>query len=101
MALSASRCTKNLFRNIKDEIILDAFKSNHQQAYEKEHWRLRGYERIIRENHQNCLTKEIYIYLMTNQALPRSDGKLFCKIRVMVKASIPPSITEETVRGVL
>ena len=38
---------------------------------------------------------------MTNQALPRSDGKLFCKTRVMVKTSIPPSITEATVRGVL
>ena len=25
------------------------------QAYEKGYWRLSGYERIIREDHQNCL----------------------------------------------
>ena len=25
------------------------------QVYEKEYWRLSGYERIIREVHQNCL----------------------------------------------
>ena len=38
---------------------------------------------------------------MTNQALARRDGKLFCKKRVTVKASTPPSISEETVRKVL
>ena len=34
---------------------------------------------------------------MTNQALARRDGKQFCKKRVMGKAGIPPSISEETV----
>ena len=56
--LSASRCTKKLFRNIKYEIILEVFKSNHLQAYGKEgkeYWRLSRYKRIIREDHQNCL----------------------------------------------
>ena len=43
MALSASRYRKNLFRNIKYEIILEVFKSNHLQAYEKEYWRLEEY----------------------------------------------------------
>ena len=46
---------EKLFRNIKDEIILEVFKSNHLQAYEKEYWRLSGYKRIIREDHQNSL----------------------------------------------
>ena len=37
------------------EIILEVFKSNHLQAYKKEYWRLSGYKRIIRDDHQNCL----------------------------------------------
>ena len=37
---------------------------------------------------------------MTNQALARRVVKRFCKKRVMVKAGIPPSISEETVRKV-
>ena len=40
LALSTSRCKEDLFRNIKDDIILEVFKSNHLQAYEKEYWRL-------------------------------------------------------------
>ena len=36
-----------------------------------------GYEEIIREDHQNCSTKEKY--LTTNQALARRDGNYFCK----------------------
>ena len=42
LVLSTSRCRKDLFRNIKDEIILEVFKSNQLQAYEKEYWRLGG-----------------------------------------------------------
>ena len=42
LALSTSRCRKDLFKNIKDEIILEVFKSNHLQAYEKEYWRVGG-----------------------------------------------------------
>ena len=38
---------------------------------------------------------------MTNQALARRDGKLSRKKRVMVKAGVPPSISEETVRKVV
>ena len=38
---------------------------------------------------------------MTKQVLARRDGKLFCKKRVMRKACIPPSISEETVRKVV
>ena len=53
--LSALRDRKNVFRKIKDEIIMEVFKSNHLQPYEREYWRLRGYEKIIREDHQNCL----------------------------------------------
>ena len=39
---ATSRCRKGLFRNFKDEIILEVFKSNHLQAYEKEYWKLGG-----------------------------------------------------------
>ena len=38
---------------------------------------------------------------MTKQVLVRRDGKLFCKKRVMGKACIPPSISEERVRKVV
>ena len=38
---------------------------------------------------------------MTNHSLAKRDGKLFCKKRVMGKAGIPPSISEETVRKVV
>ena len=38
---------------------------------------------------------------MTNQVLVRRDGKLFSKKRVMGKAGIPPSMSEETVRKVV
>ena len=38
---------------------------------------------------------------MTKQVLARKDGKLFCKKRVMGKACIPPSISEETVRKIV
>ena len=38
---------------------------------------------------------------MTKQVLARRDGNLFLKKRVMGKACIPPSISEETVRKVV
>ena len=38
---------------------------------------------------------------MTNRALERRDGKLFCQKRVMGKAAIPPSICDETVSKVM
>ena len=38
---------------------------------------------------------------MTNQALARRDGKLFCKKTLMVKEGILPSTREETVCRVL
>ena len=46
---------EKLIRNIKYKITLEVFKSNHLQTYEKDYWRLSGYKRIIREDHQNCL----------------------------------------------
>ena len=42
LVLFTSRCRKDLLRNIKDEIILEVFKSNHLQAYEEEYWKLGG-----------------------------------------------------------
>ena len=44
--LTGAICIKmqeNLFGNIKYKIILEVFKSNHPQAYEKEYWRLEEY----------------------------------------------------------
>ena len=38
-------------------------------------------------------------YLATNKAVARRDGEHLCKS--MVKAGIPPYITEETIRRVL
>ena len=48
-------CPHQDARNIKDEIILKLFKSNHLEAYKIEYGRLSGYENVIREDHQNCL----------------------------------------------
>ena len=100
MVLSASRCRKNLFRNIKYDDTGSIFKSNNLQPYEKEYWKLSGYERIIREYHQNCLfyKKEI---LAANEALARGNGKICCKNRVLVTAVIPLLISKETVCRVL
>ena len=53
---------EKLFRNIKYEIILEVFRSIYLQEYEKEYWRLTGYKRAIREDHQNCLFNKIKIY---------------------------------------
>ena len=47
----------DLSRNIKDRIILEVFKSKHLQAYEKEYWRLTGYESIIKEGRPNSFKK--------------------------------------------
>ena len=46
---------KKLFKNIKYEVTLEVFKSNHLQAYGKEHWNPSSYKRIIREDHLNVL----------------------------------------------
>ena len=95
--LSASRCRKKLFRNIKYEIILEVTICRHVKknigdfAVTKE-WSGKTTKTV-------CFTKEKYP--TTNQALARRDGRLFCKKRVMVKAGIPPTISEEIVRRVL
>ena len=98
--LSASRCRKNLFRNIKYQVILEVFKSNHLQAYEKEYWRLSSYKRIIRKDHQNFLFQKTEISYHKS-SLCKKDGKIFCNKRVMVKAGIPSSISKETVHRLL
>ena len=67
--------------------------------YEKEHWRLSGYKRIIREDPENCLfhNREVS-YDKPSTCKKRWET---CKTKVTVKAGIPPSISEETVRRVL
>ena len=70
------------------------------QAYEKGYWRLSGYERIIREDYQNCLFDKREMSCNKSSAC-KKRWETFCKKTVMVIADIPPSITEETVRRVL
>ena len=64
MALSASRCRKNVFRNIKDEIILEVSK-------------------VTICTHMKMKDKTVYStkekYLTANQALARRDRKLLSK----------------------
>ena len=73
--------------------MLNVLKSNNLEAYEKEYSRLSGYERIIREDHQNCHDKP--------STCKKRWETFFCKIRVIVEAGIPPYITEETICRVL
>ena len=35
--------------------MLEIIKNNQLQAYEKEYWILSSYERLSKEDHQNCL----------------------------------------------
>ena len=64
MALSASRCRKNVIRNIKDEIILEVSK-------------------VTICTHMKMKDKTVYStkekYLTANQALARRDRKLLSK----------------------
>ena len=46
-----------------------------------------------------CSTNEKYLTI--NQALARKDGKIFCKKKLLVKAGITPSISEETVHRLM
>ena len=100
--LSASRCRKDLFRNIKYEIILDVFKSTHLQAYEKglseTQW--------LRKNNQQrppklSVPQKKRNILRQTKRLQEEMGNFFVKKRVLVKASIPSSFSEETVRRIL
>ena len=99
LALSTSRFKKGLFRNVKNEIIL--VKSNHLQTYKKILETERQiYERIVRENHQNYLIKKTEISYDKASAFQNKQENLYAK-RVMVKAGISLSISEETICRVL
>ena len=76
------------------------FQSNHLQAYEKEYWRLSAYERIIREDYQNCLFDKREISYDKSSACEKRWETFLLK-RVMVKAGIQTSISEEPVRKFL
>ena len=65
------------------------------QIYEEKCWRLSGYKRIIRRDHQNCLFNKREISYNKPSAHKKRWDFFFVK-RVMVKAGIPPSISEET-----
>ena len=66
LVLSASRSRKDLFRSIKDQIILEVFESNHPKASEKQYCRLSGRftkeqsgktTKTICQTKEKCLTK--------------------------------------------
>ena len=54
----------------------------------------------IREDHKNCLFDKKEISSDKPSACGEEMGNFFVKKGVMVKAGIPPSISEETVRKV-
>ena len=100
MAPSVSACRKNLLLDSEISNIRSYWKYSKGticQAYEKEYWKLSGYERTVREEY--CSTKEKD--LTTIQVLATRDGKRFCKKRFMMQSGIPPSIREETSYRVL
>ena len=82
-------CPHQDARNIKDEIILTLFKSNHLEAYKIEYGRLSGYENVIREDHQNCLFDKkgtFYNKLSTR----KKRWETFLAKRVMIKVFHQP-----------
>ena len=88
-------------KTYSDEIILKVFKRNHLQAYEEEYWRLGG--RFVKNNQgrpPKPSVRQKRNILRQTKLLQEEMGN-FCVKRVMVKAGIPPSISEETVRRVL
>ena len=101
LALSTSRYMKDFFRNIKDEIILEVFKSNHLQAYEEEYWQLGGRFAKNNEGRPPKLSLRQKRNILRQTKLLQEEMGNFCVKRVMVKAGIPPSISEQTVRRVL
>ena len=100
--LSTPWCRKDLFRNIKDKIILEVFKSNHLEAYEKQYWRLGGRftKKIKLERSPKLSVQHKKNILWQTKFLQEEIGN-FCVKRVMIKAGIPLSISMETVSRVL
>ena len=89
------------FKNFKDEIILEVFKSNHLQLYEKEYWRLTG--RFTKEYSEKTTKLPVSSKRNILHKIKRLQKKMenFCVKRVMVKTGIPISISEEEGRRIL
>ena len=82
LVLAASRGRKDLFRNIKNETIPEVSRATISRTMKKKIKTV-------------WLAKEKYTKLLQEEM-----GNLFVKV-VMVKAGIPPFISEETLRRVL
>ena len=87
--------------SFRDEIILEVFKSNHLQTYEKEYWRLTG--RFAKEYSENTTKLPVSSKRNILHKIKRLQKKMgnFCVKRVMVKTGIPISIIEEEGRIIL
>ena len=96
LTLPTSRCWKDLFKNIKDGIILGAFKSKHLQAYEKDCWRFSGHERIIREYCQNYLFDKRETSCNKPSTCKKRQENV-CVKRLIANTGIPSSICKEAV----
>ena len=103
LALFTSRCRKDLFRNIKDKM---RSYWKYSKATICRHMKKNIGDLVVdlRKNNQGRRPKlsvrQKRNILRQTKLLQEEMGN-FCLKRVMVKAGIPPSISEETVRRVL
>ena len=71
----------SLIQKYHDEIIVEVFKRKHLKAYGKEYWSLSalsGYDRIIREDHQDYLfAKRENILRQTKRLQEETRNKTF------------------------
>ena len=71
----------SLIQEYHDEIIVEVFKRKHLKAYGKEYWSLSalsGYDRIIREDHQDYLfVKRENILRQTKRLQEETRNKTF------------------------
>ena len=71
----------SLIQKYHDEIIVEVFKRKHLKAYGKEYWSLSalsGYDRIIREDHQDYLfVKRENILRQTKRLQEETRNKTF------------------------
>ena len=95
-ALSTSICRKEVFRNIKDETILEVFKSNLLQIYEKNTGDLVADLRKNNQGRPPNISVRQKSYMLQQTKCLQEKMRNFC-----LRAVIALSIGEETARRVL
>ena len=101
LALFTSRCRKDLFRNIKDEIYWKYSKATICRPMEKNIGELVGDLRKNNQGRPPKLSVRQKRNILKQTKLLQEEMGNFCVKRAMVKAGIPPSISGETVWRVL